>query len=549
MAFSNATEARVLTWLQRRLGLQTIPGVFFTSAGIAALFVAIAIPFDEAVAKYFGLLTGWVAANLGWFYILSVSSLLIFLLGLAVSRYGNLRLGADDSRPDYSNLTWFTMLFAAGIGTILMFWGVAEPISHFAHPPFDGVTPGSEQAASDAMTFALYHFGLHTWTIFAMPGLAIGYFAYRHHLPMRISSLFYPILGERAFGPWGWAIDVIAVLGTLFGVATSLGLGTLQLNSGLNYLVGAPSSPLVQVGLIAVITGIAATSVALGLDKGVRRLSQVNIVLAMLLLAFVGLVGPTVFIAEGMVQSVGDYLSSLPSLAFWTETYKDTDWQRQWTLFYWAWTISWAPYVGIFIARISRGRTIREFVGGVLFAPTVFTLVWFGIFGLSAIQGEMSGQLSLAAQVQQDPSVAIFAFLEGFPLTSVASALSVVIIVIFFTTSSDSASLVIDLLTRRDDQPSLVRQRIFWAVAQGGIAATLLLAGGLDALQNVITALGLPFCILLVFMGIALLRALRADYRGFSVDELVQGRAFPEVEGSATPKQETADVSETIARH
>ncbi|WFM72805.1 BCCT family transporter [Halomonas sp. CKK8] len=549
LALSNATEARVLTWLQRRLGLQTIPGVFFTSAGIAALFVAIAIPFDEAVANNFGLLTGWVAANLGWFYILAVSALLVFLLGLAASRYGNIRLGDDDSRPDYSNLTWFTMLFAAGIGTILMFWGVAEPISHFAHPPFDGVTPGSERAASDAMTLALYHFGLHTWTIFAMPGLAIGYFAYRHHLPMRISSLFYPILGERAFGPWGWAIDVIAVLGTLFGVATSLGLGTLQLNSGLNYLVGAPTSPLVQVGLITVITGIAATSVALGLDKGVRRLSQVNIVLAMLLLAFVSLVGPTVFIAEGMVQSVGDYLSALPWLAFWTETYRETDWQRQWTLFYWAWTISWAPYVGIFIARISRGRTIREFVGGVLFAPTAFTLVWFGIFGLSAIQGEMSGQLSLADQVQQDPSVAIFAFLEGFPLTSVAAALSVVIIVIFFTTSSDSASLVIDLLTRRDDQPSLVRQRIFWAVAQGGIAATLLLAGGLDALQNVITALGLPFCILLVFMGIALLRALRADYRGFSVDELVQGRAFPEVEGSATPKQETADVSETIARH
>ncbi|MGM0784005.1 MAG: BCCT family transporter [Pseudomonadota bacterium] len=539
----------MLEWLQRRLGLQTIPGVFFTSAGIAALFIALAIPFDDVVAKSFGLLTGWVARNLGWFYILAVSVLLIFLLVLAVSRYGNIRLGADDSRPDYSNLTWFTMLFAAGIGTILMFWGVAEPVSHFAHPPFDNVQPGSERAASDAMTIALYHFGLHTWTIFAMPGLAIGYFAYRHDLPMRISSLFYPILGERAFGPWGWAIDVIAVLGTLFGVATSLGLGTLQLNSGLNYLFGVPSTALIQVSLIAVITGIAATSVALGLDKGVRRLSQVNIVLAMVLLAFVFTVGPTVFIAEGMVQSVGDYFDKLPWLAFWTETFKETDWQRQWTLFYWAWTISWAPYVGIFIARISRGRTIREFVAGVLFAPTAFTLVWFGIFGLSAIQVEMNGQISLAEQVQQDPSVAIFAFLEAFPLADVASALSVVIIVIFFTTSSDSASLVIDMLTRRDDQPSLVRQRIFWAVAQGVIAATLLLAGGLDALQNVITSLGLPFCFLLVFMAIALFRALRADYRGFSVDELVQGRAFPEVEGTSNAKQETDNVSETVGRN
>jgi len=539
----------VLERLQRRLGLQTIPGVFFTSAGIAALFVALAVPFDDAVASSFGLLTGWVARNLGWFYILAVSALLVFLLGLAVSRYGNIRLGADDSRPDYSNLTWFTMLFAAGIGTILMFWGVAEPISHFSNPPFDGVQPGSEQAASDAMTIALYHFGLHTWTIFALPGLAIGYFAYRHNLPMRISSLFYPILGDRVFGPWGWAVDVIAVLGTLFGVATSLGLGTLQLNSGLNYLFGTPSSGLVQVVLIAIITSIAATSVALGLDKGVRRLSQLNILLAMALLVFVLVAGPTVFIAEGMVQSVGDYLDALPWLAFWTETYKETDWQRQWTLFYWAWTISWAPYVGIFIARISRGRTIREFVAGVLFAPTAFTLVWFGIFGLSAINVEMSGEIALAEQVRQDPSVAIFAFLEALPFSGVASALSVAIIVVFFTTSSDSASLVIDMLTRRDDQPSLVRQRIFWAVAQGVIAATLLLAGGLDALQNVITSLGLPFCILLIFMAVALFRALRADYRGYSMNELVRGRAFPEVEAAPESRQENEYVPETVDRH
>ena len=538
----------MLERLQHRLGLQTIPGVFFTSAGIAALFVVLAIPFDQAVASSFGQLTGWVARNLGWFYILAVSSLLIFLLGLAVSRYGSIRLGADDSRPDYSNLTWFTMLFAAGIGTILMFWGVAEPVSHFANPPFDGVEGGTEQAATDAMTIALYHFGLHTWTIFAMPGLAIGYFAYRHNLPMRISSLFYPILGERTFGPWGWAVDVIAVLGTLFGVATSLGLGTLQLNSGLNYLFGVPSAGWVQVLLITVIASIAATSVALGLDKGVRRLSQLNILLAIVLLLFVFAVGPTVFIAEGMVQSVGDYFDALPWLAFWTETFRESDWQRNWTLFYWAWTISWAPYVGIFIARISRGRTIREFVAGVLFAPTAFTLVWFGIFGLSAINVEMNGLVALADQVQRDPSVAIFAFLDAFPLAEAASALSVVIIVIFFTTSSDSASLVIDMLTRRDDQPSLIRQRIFWAAAQGVIAATLLLAGGLDALQNVITSLGLPFCILLVFMAVSLYRALHADYRGYSVDELVRGRAFPEVEADSEPKQEKGYVPEAADR-
>ncbi|WP_374962529.1 BCCT family transporter [Spongiibacter tropicus] len=539
----------MLEQLQRRLGLQTIPGVFFTSAGIALIFAVMAVLYGAELAERFGQIAGWVAQNLGWFYIFSVSALLVFLLGLAVSRFGNIRLGTDDSRPDYSNLTWFTMLFAAGIGTILMFWGVAEPVSHFAQPPFEGVEPYSERAAGDAMTIALYHFGLHTWTIFAMPGLAIGYFAYRHDLPMRISSLFYPILGARTFGPLGWAIDVIAVLGTLFGVATSLGLGTLQLNSGLHYLFGTPVTGWVQVLLIVVISSIAATSVALGLDKGVRRLSQLNVVLAMALLGFVLVVGPSVFIAEGMVQSVGDYLNALPWLSFWTETFNDSDWQRRWTLFYWAWTISWAPYVGIFIARISRGRTIREFIAGVLFAPTAFTLIWFGIFGLSAIHVEMGGQIGLAEQVQQDPSVAIFAFLERFPLAAFSSALSVVIIVIFFTTSSDSASLVIDMLTRRDDQPSLVRQRIFWAAAQGMIAATLLLAGGLDALQNVITTLGLPFCILLVFMAVALFRALHADYRGYSMDELVKGRAFPEVEAEAESKQENDYVSETVDRH
>lgn len=528
----------MLERLQRLLGLQTIPGVFFTSAGMALLFVALAIPYDQKVAETFSTLTGWVAHHLGWFYIFSISALLVFLIWLAVSRFGSIRLGSDDSRPDYSNLTWFTMLFAAGIGTILMFWGVAEPISHFTQPPFTGVEPASEQAARDAMTLSLYHFGLHTWTIFAMPGLAIAYFSYRHNLPMRISSLFYPILGERAFGPLGWTVDIIAVLGTLFGVATSLGLGTLQLNSGLAYLFNTPVTGWVQVSLIAVITGIAALSVALGLDKGVRRLSQLNIILAIALLAFVLIAGPSVFIAKGMVQTLGSYLDALPWLAFWTESFKESQWQRQWTVFYWAWTITWAPYVGIFIARISRGRTIREFIAGVLLAPTTFTLVWFGVFGLSAIDVEMAGVVAIAEHVQQDPSVAIFAFLEAFPLTSLASLLSVVIIIVFFTTSSDSASLVIDMLTRREDQPSLIRQRVFWAAAQGFIAASMLLVGGLQALQNVITSMGLPFSFLLLFMAVALIRALIADERGYSVKDLVRGRAYAEVTTTTPQEQE-----------
>ncbi len=532
--------------LQRLLGLQTIPVIFFTSAALAFLFVVLASIYDAPVAAFFGELTSWIAAYLGWFFILTVTSLLLFLLWLALSRYGTIRLGDDDTRPDYSSLTWFTMLFAAGIGTILMFWGVAEPISHFARPPLQDVPASSQESARLAMSIAVYHFGLHTWTIFALPSLAIAYFAYRHGLPMRISSLFYPLLGDRAFGPWGWTIDIIAVMGTLFGVAVSLGLGTLQLNSGLNYLFGVPVGGVSQVIIIATITAIATTSVALGLDRGIRRLSQFNILLATGLLLFVWLAGPTLFITEGLVETVGNYLHTLPWLAFWTEAFQGTDWQRRWTVFYWAWTISWAPYVGIFIARISRGRTIREFIAGVLLAPTLFTILWFSAFGLSAIDLELSHGVDLASQVQADVSVAIFSFLEQFPFSMLVSGISVVIIVIFFTTSSDSASLVIDMLSRRDDQASLARQRVLWALSQGAIAATLLLAGGFEALQNVITTLGLPFCALLVFMATALLRALHADYHGYSVGDIAAGDAPPMLRDDTGEK---ADVQQDSRRH
>jgi len=504
----------MLDRLQHRLGLQTIPAVFFTSAILAAGFITVAVLFDEPVGAFFGGMAGWITTHLGWFFILTVTSALIFLIWLALSRYGNIRLGPDEARPDYGNFTWFTMLFAAGIGTILMFWGVAEPISHFADPPLNDIEAGTTDAASLAMSITLYHFGLHTWTIFALPGLAIAYFSYRHRLPMRISSIFYPLLKERTFGPWGWAIDVVAVMGTLFGVATSLGLGTLQLNSGLNYLFNVPVAPLSQVIIVGVITAIATISVALGLDRGIRRLSQINIVLAIGLLLFVWVAGPTLFITEGMVETLGSYFTALPWLAFWNEAFQGTDWQRSWTVFYWAWTISWAPYVGIFIARISRGRTIREFVGGVLLAPTLFSVLWFSVFGLSAINLELERGVDLASQVEADVSVALFSFLEQFPLAGIMSALGVIIVVVFFTTSSDSASLVIDMLTRRDDQPSLIRQRVFWALAEGCIAGALLVGGGFLALQNVITSLGFPFCALLGFMILAMLWGVQADYRG-----------------------------------
>ena len=525
----------------RALNLSAIPAVFFASAGLAVLFVAFALPYAEGFAAFFGMLTDFTVAYFGWFYVLSVTGLLGFLIWVALSRYGNIRLSRDHEGPEYGTWTWFSMLFAAGIGTILMFWGVAEPMSHYAAPPFEGVEAQSTESAQLAMQFALYHFGLHTWTIFTLPALAIGYFTYRQGLPMRISSLFYTVLGQRIFGPIGWTIDVIAVLGTLFGVAVSVGLGTLQLNSGLAHLLGVPLGDLSRSLIVVVITVTATISVILGLDRGIKRLSQFNIAIALLILLFIWLTGPTLFLTTGTVENIGNYLDALPQLAFWTETYQGTDWQRGWTVFYWAWTISWAPYVGIFIARISRGRTIRQFVGGALGAPLLFTVVWFSVFGLAAIDLDLNQGVDIASRVQADVSVALFSFLEQFPLATLTSALSVVIIIVFLTTSADSAALVIDELTRRNDQPSRTAQRAFWTVLLGAIAGTLLLGGGLGALQNVITTLGFPFCILLVFMAVALTRALHADYLGYSLDDLVEGRA-PAIDPlGADPESARAD--------
>jgi len=533
--------------LEEKLGLQMIPAVFYSSAILAIIFVAIAAPLNEPVAAFFDGVTGWISTYLGWFYILSVTGLLLFLIWVAMSRYGNIRLGGDDARPEYNTLTWFTMLFAAGVGTILMFWGVAEPMTRLAEPPLEGIEPGSREAAQTAMTVSLYHFGLHTWTIFTLPALAIGYFSYRHGLPMRISSIFYPVLGKKIYGPWGWAIDVVALLGTLFGVAVSVGLGVLQLNSGLSYLVGLPNNQFTLLMLVAIVTVLATVSVALGLDRGIRRLSQFNIAIAVILMVFIWIVGPTLFITKGAVENVGNYLAALPAMSFWTETFEGTDWQRTATIFYWAWTIAWAPYVGIFIARISRGRTIRQFVAGALGAPTLFTVIWFSTFGMAALNLELNHGVELAKQVQEDVPIALFSFLEQFPWAVITSLASVIIILVFLTTSADSAALVVDLLSRRDDQPSQVRQRVFWTLLLGGVSATLLLGGGLGALQNVIITLGLPFCALLVFMAVSLTRALHADYLGYSLKDLVAGRA-PKIDAMGDRVEEPGDGSEPFMR-
>lgn len=507
--------------MARRLGLRTDPVIFFCSAALMVAFLLVLLIFPGPIGEAFGSGREWIVTNLGWFFIFGVTSWLVFLLWLAFSQYGKIRLGGDDSRPAYSNLSWFSMLFAGGIGTVLMFWGVAEPISHFANPPRN-VDPYSVAAAEDAMAFSLYHLSLHTWAIFTLPGLAFAYFIYRHNLPMRVSSVFYPFLGDRISGPIGKTIDVFAVLGTLFGLAVSLGLGTSQINAGLSELLGWPNAVWPKVIIISILTLVAVCSIVVGLDKGVKRLSNLNILMAIGLMLFVLFAGETVFLFRQIIESAGIYASNIVPLSFWNDAmarYTDEGgwgWQGGWTVFYWAWTVTWAPFMGVFLARISRGRSIREFVLGVLVAPSLFTLVWFAIFGWSAmsIDGIGGDGGDISAAVAESVPLAMFEFFENFPAATLIQGIAVVVVALFFATSSDSASLVVDILCAGDAEAGPVRQRVFWGVSEGALAATLIILGGesgLLALQQVITVIGLPIFILVFAMMFALLKALLAD--------------------------------------
>ncbi|MCO6385146.1 BCCT family transporter [Oceanicola sp. 502str15] len=512
--------------LASRLGLRTDPTIFFISAGLTLLFVLALVIAPEPIGDAFATGRAWIVTNLGWFFILGVNVWLGFLIWAACSRHGHIRLGPKGSRPEYTNLSWFTMLFAGGIGTVLMFWGVAEPISHFAEPPLQGVTPFSEEAAQDAISIAIYHLGLHTWAIFALPGLAFAYFINRYELPVRVSSVFYPLLREGIHGPVGKAIDIASILGTLFGVAVSLGLGSSQIAAGLDALTGSGTGPGVQVMILAVLTVVAIGSIVVGLDKGVKVLSNLNIGMAVALMIFVLVFGSTLFLLRGIVETFGLYFENLPHLMFWNDMLANENpdnppwgWQGSWTVFYWAWTVTWSPFIGLFVARISRGRTIREFVFGVLLAPSLFTLVWFSIFGWQAMEfdglglaaraamGEAAGEISAA--VAESVPLAMFAFFEHFPFTEFIQGFAVVIVAIFFATSSDSASLVVDMLCTGKPTPGPVGQRVFWGAAEGLVAAMLIiLAGeaGLTALQQVITVVGLPIFLLVCMMIPSLIR-------------------------------------------
>ncbi|AXH96502.1 BCCT family transporter [Ornithinimicrobium avium] len=518
--------------LARRLGLRTNAHIFFWSAGLMVAILLLLLVFPGPIGEVFGAGRDWIVAKLGWFFILGVTSWVIFLVWVAFSRYGSLRLGKDDDRPEYGNLSWFAMLFAGGIGTVLMFWGVAEPISHFSDPPFAGTEPYSIEAARSAMSISLYHLSIHTWAIFTLPGLAFGYFVYRRGLPLRFSSAFYPLLKERIHGPIGKTIDVFAVLGTLFGLAVSLGLGTSQISAGLSALTGTADAVWLRVVIITLLTAVATASIVAGLDKGVRRLSNLNILMAVGLMLFVLFFGDTVFLLRQVIESLGYYLQDVVRLSFWNDAMaqfgkeEGWGWQGSWTVFYWAWTVTWSPFMGIFLARISRGRTVREFVGGVLVAPSVFTLVWFVIFGWSAMEldgiGGDGGALSAA--VAESVPLAMFAFFDHFPAATLISGIAIVVVALFFATSSDSASLVVDMLCSGDGDAGPVRQRVFWGVSEGAVAASLIVLGGdqaLTTLQQVITVMGLPIFVLVFVMLVSLLTGFRQERFGAGADPSV----------------------------
>lgn len=498
--------------------LPTDPLIFTTAMGFIVLFVAVTVVLGDTARDAYSAASEWVTSNLGWLFIGGVSASFIFLIGLFVSRYGRIQLGDDDEEPEYTIAEWFGMLFAGGTGSMLMFWGVAEPLNHAYNPPF-GQDPMTREAQNTAMAFTIYHLGIHMWVIMALPGLALGYFIYKRHLPPRVSSIFAPLLGTRIYSWPGKLIDAVAIIGTVVGIAVSVGMGALQINSGAARVIGTPENSMVQLILIAIIIVIASISVARGLDKGIKVLSNANIWAAMALMVFVLLMGPTLTLLRQTVDTAGVYLDALPRIMFWTDSYDvNPNWkQGAWTVFYWAWTICWSPFVGMFIARISRGRTVRQFIAGVIALPTIVSILWFSIFGRAGfeLENEQPGILTEPVVEGGDPSPALFILLEQYPLTTLVSVFALFVIMIFFVTSIDSASMVMDMMSTGEENKAPTFYRVLWGVMIGAVAASLLLISGetaLEALQSAVIVIGVPFFFLHFIMMYSLVKGMSDDH-------------------------------------
>lgn len=510
-----------------------------------------------AMEAYFEKVQDFIGSTMGWFYILCVGFYVIFVIWLYFSPYGRIRLGPDEEKPQFSYMSWFAMLFSAGMGIGLVFYSVAEPMSHYANPPVG--EPRTVDAAQRSMITTFFHWGLHAWAIYIVMGLTLAYFTHRMNMPLSIRSAFYPLIGKKVEGIAGNVIDTFAVLGTLFGLATSLGLGVMQVNAGLDFAGFMDRNLDNQLILIAVITLAATISVVTGLEKGILYLSNMNIVLGFILLLFVFFTGPTLFILKSWVQSMGDYFQQFVHLTYWTAAYKgETDawknWQQDWTLFYWSWWIAWSPFVGMFIARISRGRTIREFILGVSLVPTLVTFFWLTVFGNTAIWFDLFGggaeNIITAVNDPDTLPTALYMLLEKLPLSTITALVATLVITGYFITSSDSGSLVIDMITAGGHHEPPVKQRVFWALMEGTVAAVLLSAGGLAALQTAALTTALPLSIILILIAWGLVKQLRKDparARRYGVNPLELQREEKERarRAAAGAKREEVDLQQT----
>ena len=512
------------------------PWVFIPAALLVIFFVAFSGLFTDLARQLFEMLQGGIIEYFGWFYILTVTVLLGIIVWLFFSRFGKIRLGEPDSEPEFSYFTWFAMLMSAGMGIGIVFFGAAEPMQHYLEPPTG--MGRTDQAMREAMRYTFYHWGLHPWAIYSALALPIAYFHFRHGLPLAPRSMLYPLLGERIRGAPGHIVDVLCTIGTLFGVATSLGLGAAQINAGFGQLFGMQQGIGRQLLLIAAITCVATISVVSGLHRGIRFLSRMNISLAVGLFFFVLITGPTIFMLELFLDGLGYYLQQFPFTSLHIIPGSTGDWQTEWTLFYWSWWISWSPFVGIFVARVSKGRTIREFIATSLLVPTIGGFLWFSVMGGTGISQLRSGMEKLAETAMEHQSVAFFRVLEGLPFHEVLWVAATVLVLIFFVTSSDSGSLVDDMVTSGGHPNPPRLQRVFWALAEGTVAAVLLYAGGLNALRTGSLTTGLPVAVFLLISSYGLIQTLRVDYATHGVP------STETLAGSSSEKKQQEETSE-----
>lgn len=506
-------------------GLDIHNRVFAISGLLVVAFVVLTLAFQNQVEPMFTAMRGWLTSNLDWFFISAGNVFVLVCLGLAISPLGKVRLGGTEATPDYTYLGWFSMLFAAGMGIGLMFFGVSEPLSHFGSAfggtamengvrtdwaPLGAAAGDAEAATRLGMAATIYHWALHPWAIYAILALGLALFSFNKGLPLTVRSVFYPLLGERVWGWPGHVIDILAVLATLFGLATSLGYGAAQASSGLNFLFDVPLGNTTQIVLVIGITAIALASVVAGLDAGVKRLSEINMMLAVLLLVFVIAVGPTVDIVTGFFANLGAYFQYLPALSNPVGR-DDANFSQGWTAFYWAWWISWSPFVGMFIARVSRGRTVREFIISVLIVPSLACVLWMTVFGETAIIQFVRDGYEAATKAELP--LQLFSMLDALPLAQITSFIAIILVVVFFVTSSDSGSLVIDVIAAGGKVDAPTPQRVFWCVFEGLVAIALILGGGLVALQAMAVSTGLPFTIVLLMSTVAVIKGLMSEPR------------------------------------